>query len=58
MIVTALDQNKALDVSQANGSSKFKMIIYDKKGSQNQKFRFQQVGNGKYQIFSLVGGTV
>jgi hypothetical protein len=59
MIVTALDQNKVLDVSQnQDNNSKLKMIIYDKKGSPNQKYRFQSVGNGKYRIISLVGGTV
>lgn len=58
MIVSALDQNKALDVSQSNNSSKFDLILWDKKGSNNQKFRIQPVAGGRYQIISLVGGTV
>lgn len=58
MIISALDQNKALDVSQSNNSSKFDLILWDKKGSNNQKFRFQQVAGGRYQIISVAGGTV
>lgn len=58
LILTALDPNKALDVSQGNNSSKFKMLIWTKHGQKNQRFRFRQVGNGTYQILSLLGGTV
>jgi hypothetical protein len=58
MILTALDPNKALDVSLGNDSSKFKMLIWTKHGQKNQRFRFRQVGGGTYQILSLLGGTV
>lgn len=57
-IMTAVDDDMHLDVSQANDSTKFKLIIWKKNGDKNQRFRFREVGGGKYQIFSGIGATV
>lgn len=58
IIVTAIDPSKALDVSQGNDSSKNKIILWQKHGSKNQRYKFKAVGNGRYQIYSGLGGTV
>ena len=59
MFFTALDDDMALDVSQGNDSSKFKMLLWKKHGEKNQRFRIKPVaGTNKYQIFSNLGATV
>jgi|694.fasta_scaffold92519_1 hypothetical protein len=59
MIFTALDDDYALDVSQGNDSSKYKIILWKKHGEKNQRFRIKPVaGTSKYQIYSNLGATV
>lgn len=58
ILVTALDLSMVADVSQANNKTKSKLIIWDKSGDKNQRFRIVAVGNGKYQIFSNAGGII
>ena len=56
MIYTGLDKQGVdqfvLDISQENDKTKFKMLLWKKNGDKNQRFRFVNKGNGKYQILS------
>jgi hypothetical protein len=56
VIVSGINKNKALDVSQ--GSDKGKCLIWSKHGKQNQRYRIRPVGNGRYQIQSNAGGVL
>lgn len=53
--MSALDQNKCIDITVNADPSQCKPILYDAWGSKNQKFRFKSLGNGKYNIISLLG---
>ena len=57
-IVTALDDDRVLDISQANNATKFQTILWSKNGDPNQVFRFRQVANGKYAITCGTGATL
>ena len=57
-IVTALDNDRVLDISQANNASKFQVILWSKNGDKNQRFRFREVGGGKYMIVSGTGAVL
>jgi hypothetical protein len=56
LIITALDTGKVADVSQGNDRNK--LILWTKSKDKNQRYRFNAIGNGKYQILSSVGGTL
>ena len=52
------DRDKVLDVSQGSDQTRNQLILYSKSGHNNQKFKFRAVGNGKYQILSMAGGSL
>lgn len=54
MIFTALNEGFAMDISQSP-LEKGKIIIYEKHGKENQRFRLRQVQGGKYQILTKTG---
>ena len=57
MILSGLNPNMALDVSQGS-SNKNMMIIWEKHGKNNQRFKFKG-HQGQYQIYSEKnGGTM
>lgn len=57
MIFTSLDDvgvdKFVLDISQENDKTKYKMLLWQRNGGQNQRFRLLKNNqNGKYQILS------
>ena len=57
IIQSALSDNRVLDISQGNDSSKNTLIIWSPNGDKNQRFRFREVG-GKYQIVNGTGAVL
>jgi hypothetical protein len=55
IILTALNKNRALDVSQ--GHDKGSCLIWDKHGNPNQRYRLRAAGN-RYQICPNSGGQL
>ena len=55
-IVSALDQNLVLDVSQ-DSATKNKLILWKKHGTKNQRFRVSNQ-NGKFVLMNFSGGVV
>ena len=58
IITSALDNSKALDVSLGTDKSKYHLLLWSRHGNNNQRFKIREVGGGKYQILSNLGGTV
>ncbi len=49
-IVSALNNNKALDIYGGYTGNNVKTILYDRNGGKNQKFRITYYGNGYYRL--------
>lgn len=45
-------------MSQGNNETKNKLILWNRSGDNNQKFRFKSYGGGRYQILSNAGGAL
>jgi hypothetical protein len=56
LMISGIDNGMVADVSQGNDRNK--LILWKKSKDKNQRYRFNAVGNGKYQILSQVGGAI
>ena len=58
VIATALSTDKVVDISLGENATRNQVFIYPLNGGKNQRFRFQPVGNGNYQIISGIGAAL
>lgn len=57
-IITALDDDLVLDISQGKDASRMQAILWKINKKKNQVFRFREVGGGRYQIISGIGAAL
>lgn len=57
-IISALDDDLVLDISQGKDSSRSLAILWLINKKKNQVFRFREAGNGRYQIINGMGAAL
>jgi len=57
-IISALDDDLVLDISQGKDSSRSQAILWKINKKKNQVFRFREAGTGRYQIINGMGAAL